>query len=235
MDKKTKKALCGTCGIETNCETIVYDSNRSCDNYVDGTNPDEVILLVTKCLGCNKYTVSEVTRCDHNIEEDEYGTWYIIPSIKILYPTDYNGSNITSREEFIKSFNKKIEKNDSCVPPKILLILRECLDAYKFGLNTLSTVGLRMIIDAICQEKENNGEISKAKRDELLEKGHISKNQKKILEKIVDFGNDAAHQFKCLKNKDIESCLDAIESILNNIYHLQEINKKLPDSKNNRR
>ncbi|WP_290564903.1 DUF4145 domain-containing protein [Akkermansia sp.] len=228
-----KKMLCGTCGTKTNCKTIIYDSNRSCDNDVDDNDPDEVILLVTKCLGCNKYTVSEVTRCDHNIEEDKYGTLHIVPSIKILYPTDYYRNNKTSREKFITSFKTKIEELGSCCPHEILLILQECIRAYENDLNMLTTVGFRMIVESVCQEKEKKGEIPKARRDELLKKGYICEQQKILLEKIWGFGNIAVHQFKPLKNNDIEICFDAIETWLKNIYHLPKIGEKLPPSNSN--
>lgn len=230
MDKKMMKALCGTCGIETNCEVIISESSRSDGDY---EYPDEVVLLVTKCLGCNKYTVSRVTICDSDMYFDENGKLVCPQTTKIIYPKYYN-KNI-SREKFIESFKTKIEELDSCCPSEILLILRECLYAYEFRLNTLSTVGLRMIVDSVCQEKEKSGEIPKAKRDDLLEKGYINKEQKAILEKIVDYGNDAAHKFNPLKNNDIEICFDVIEILLKNIYHLPKIKNKLPESKRNKR
>lgn len=230
MDKKTKKELCGTCGRETNCEVIISESSRSNGDYED---PTEVVLLVTKCLGCNKYTVSEVTICESDVCYDEYERPFYPQTTKIIYPKYYN-KNI-SKEKFIESFKTKIEELGSCCPPEILLILLECLCAYESRLNTLSTVGLRMIVDSVCQEKEKSGEIPKAKRDDLLEKGYINKEQKAILEKIVDYGNDAAHKFNHLKNNDIEICFDAIEILLKNIYHLPKIKIKLPESKRNKR
>jgi hypothetical protein len=230
MDKKTKKTLCGTCGIETNCEVIISESSRSDGDY---EYPDEVVLLVTKCLGCNKYTVSEVTICDSDMHYDENGKLVCPQTTKIIYPKYYN-KNI-NREKFIESFKTKIEELDSCCPPEILLILSECLYGYEFRLNTLSTVGLRMIVDSVCQEKEKSGEIPKAKIDNLLEEGYINKEQKAILEKIVDYGNDAAHKFNPLKNNNIEICFDVIEILLKNIYYLQKIKNKLPKSKRNKR
>ena len=68
-----------------------------------------------------------------------------------------------------------------------------------------------------------------------MEEGYINKEQKAILEKIVDYGNDAAHKFNPLKNNNIEICFDVIEILLKNIYYLQKIKNKLPKSKRNKR
>lgn len=231
MEKKSH-CLCGSCKKETNCD-ILFEATKHIGEYDEW---HDVELRVTKCHGCDEYTIATLHYSDDCWELDEYGERQMVPDIEIIYPKGYKDNNKkTEKDKFIESFKLKIKQLEDFCPYGIILLINECTKAYNNNLNMLTTVGFRMVVDAICQEKEKNGEISKAKRDELLEKGHISENQKRILEKIVDFGNDAAHQFKPLENKDIESCLDAIEAILNNIYRLPEINKKLPMNKNNRR
>lgn len=229
---KKSHCLCGSCKKETNCDIVFEDTKhiREYDEWHD------VELRVTKCHGCDEYTIATLHYSDDCWVLDEYGERQMVPDIEIIYPKGYKDDNKkTEKDKFVESFKSRIKQLEDFCPYGIILLIAECITAYNNNLNMLTTVGFRMVVDAICQEKEKNGEISKAKRDELLEKGHISENQKRILEKIVDFGNDAAHQFKPLENKDIESCLDAIEAILNNIYRLPEINKKLPMNKNNRR
>jgi len=231
MEKKSH-CLCGFCEKVTNCVILLEETK----NFQESDEHAYLVLRVTKCLGCDEYTVATLYYSDYCWELDEYGERQMVPDIEIIYPKGYKDDNKkTEKDKFIESFKLKIKQLEDFCPYGIILLINECTTAYNNNLNMLTTVGFRMVVDAICQEKEKNGEISKAKRDELLEKGHISENQKRILEKIVDFGNDAAHQFKPLENKDIESCLDAIEAILNNIYRLPEINKKLPMNKNNRR
>ncbi|MBT9449996.1 DUF4145 domain-containing protein [Akkermansia glycaniphila] len=231
MLPKKDKCLCGRCNKETNCD-VLFSANKRipCDderNYMS--------LSVTQCCGCSEWTVRERCFWIDNYEYNEFGEAETIPVETIIYPTDYEGGvEKTSKDKFCESLEGKIKELEAYCPWGIVQLVRECLSAYQRGLDLLATVGLRMIIDAICQAKKEQEEISKAKIDSLCESGFINEKQRDLIIKIYSCGNSAAHEFEPLCNHELTASFTAMFIILDNMFHLPKLGENVPDKKKGR-
>jgi len=108
----------------------------------------------------------------------------------------------------------------SQLPVEIDEIFSETLSAFNEGANTLTGLGLRATIEAICNEKGITGKNLQVRINKLATAGLISKNDTKRLHAIRFLGNDAAHKLVKPKSKSIAVAKTIIEHLITTIYLL---------------
>ena len=102
----------------------------------------------------------------------------------------------------------------------------------------LVAIGLRALMEAICEYEQQCGNIIFGKRDHLfqkigkiLEQGLLPKGSKDILHSIKDMGNSSAHEAKRQNIEHLKLAFGVLESLLRTLYiHTKQFNEIKQDS-----
>lgn len=108
------------------------------------------------------------------------------------------------------------------VPHIVKTIYYETLSAIKRDSPTLAGIGLRAIIELVCKDKGINVRGIETKIDKLVEKGFLTCEGAEILHGIRIIGNEAAHDGKAPKRKQINAAMKIIDHLLLGIYIIPE-------------
>lgn len=120
------------------------------------------------------------------------------------------------------------------VPRKLRRIYREVIDCYNNGNLIMCAVGLRAIVEGICNAMnikdgpiEVRGKIVRKKNIEgkiagLHEKGILSKKDSEILHEHRFMGNEAVHELASPSEEELKLAIEIIEHMFENIFELPE-------------
>lgn len=224
--EKGEKQFCHNCGKEMEVDIVAkyVDSNRY--ETEDGTIFVEGTHCIVKCKECNK-----ITHCiySENSEEldiiaDEEGNPTPVPYIHRIgyYPC-------------AKFPDLRMQIVNSYCPEDIKRLLSEGYIAFQNELYTLASTSLRMVVDAICQDAEARNLIPSALREELLNKGFISKNSYDVIDNIVNNANQAAHRFVSLSASELRSAFIILSILIAEIYVIPAKSEAIRQAPNSRR
>ena len=106
------------------------------------------------------------------------------------------------------------------LPQKIKQIYEETLTALSVNSPVLAAIGLRVLVEAVCKEKEASGGDLYNKIDSLVEKQVLTPVGAKILHKIRTIGNAAAHEVKPHNERQLSLALEIVEHLLKDVFIL---------------
>jgi Domain of unknown function (DUF4145) len=213
MTSKEKKIqiYCGACKRRTFHKVIAMDRIASDPDHEDPWGENHYLC---KCAGCDTrcYAVAEWSQ-DNYINElgiHNY-QWRTYPS---------------SRDErhSISDLNK--------LPFKVRVIYQEAIGAVNSQLSLLTAIGLRALIESICNEQKVTGKNLSLKIDGMATKGILSKSQADILHSHRFLGNAAAHEIESAGRDELLAALEIAESVLRTIYVLPKLAEKIKTGKN---
>ena len=195
--KSTKSIYCRECRRDTNHGVLFETKQRS---HVHDDDRWSKTHYFAQCAGCNSFCYAIATETEDSwnphIEEME-PTWNV-------YPTPEDGVTVM--------------ENSHLLPDLVVGIYREVIDALNGRLSLLVAIGLRMLLEAICQECSVSGKNLRARIDGLVSDGLLSTQQVKILHKLRFLGNHAAHEITEPQPGEILAALEIAESLLKTIY-----------------
>jgi len=159
---------------------------------------------IVECGGCKTKSfrnVSSNSEDYHQISETEAE----YDELELLYPSRLKG-------------RKTLESEDHCLPTKIRGIYKETLGALNNNSPVLAGIGLRVLIETICKEKNAAGNNLYKKIDDLVVKQILTPVGASILHKIRTLGNGAAHEIIPHSEKQLGLAMDVVEHVLNDVY-----------------
>lgn len=106
-------------------------------------------------------------------------------------------------------------------------LLDEVYLALAAEMRALPAMGLRTVIDMICNKLIGDIGGFDEKLRKLLKEGHISINEKEILSIAVDVGHASAHRGHTPIKEDLNTLLDIVEHLLKGIYVLHPASQRL--------
>ncbi|TRM10701.1 DUF4145 domain-containing protein [Lentibacillus cibarius] len=202
-----EKIYCNTCRTKTNHLTI-GDNNTLYRHAVQRkrTNENqfkemEDIYHITKCDGCDSVKFVQEF---HYKKNDEWKSSYH------TYPH--------SAERLFEIQNISFKN----LPNNLFILVAEVHAAYWEKLYTLCSIGLRMIVEAICNDKSIEGNRLIDKINNLKEHGIITYVQANILHQIRLMGNKTAHETIVHKEDLLLEGINVINSVLFTIYGLEK-------------
>jgi len=195
-----EKSYCKRCDFETNHEILHKESIRS--DYEEGYDC-AVEYMILKCKGCERISFREVFYDLEVSYPDQDGNWQ--PEI-----------TVTTYPEELK-VKKKLEKTYE-LPEKIKLIYDEAINAYNAKCYILTGVAFRAVIEAICIEEKITGSNLEKKINNLVKQKLITEKEANRLHSIRFMGNDSVHEMKVPKERSLETVLNIINHLLNNLY-----------------
>jgi hypothetical protein len=187
--------------------------------YIDG--PDIrawATYQIVRCNGCDTLSFRSIHTNSEDLEYNDAGELVRIET-ETLYPERKKRSVID--ELYLRDDVYEI-------PEIIQVIYRETLSAVQHDLPTLAGVGIRAVIEATCQNLTSKKRNLAGRIDELVGKSLLTPAGAEILHGIRLLGNDAAHEIKAPKAKQIKAALKVIDHLLLGVYVLPQEASVLP-------
>lgn len=208
-NKKGKRIVlvCGTCGRDTTHEILLnLDSD---DQTPDGDIQWSDSFLTVQCRGCE--TVSFCIESSNSEDFDQEDQAIIT---RRLYPNRIPGR--TALQDLY------------CLPPKLRQVYEETRSALTEELAVLTGIGIRAIVETVCNENRASGRNLFQKITGLVNIGLISVKEAEILHDLRFMGNEAAHKVKAHTQLELNLAFDVVEHLLKTVYILPQQTKRLP-------
>jgi len=209
--EKTMKVLCRSCKNPTQ-HRILHSVNTHSDDKESEIWVDTTYKTI-QCCGCETVSLLEEYFCseDYNPRTGE-------PELQMsVYP-------------HFSYKDKEPLKELYYLPNKIKSAYKETVHAYNKSLRILTGIGLRTVVEALCQDQGITSGNLKKKIDKLVEKDLMTKGQAKLLHLNRYLGNISAHEIVEPKEENLHIGIEIIETTLQNAYILPEKIKLIKSS-----
>ena len=173
------------------------------------------------CWSCTDYEIIRCNGCDLVSFREEYRDDSCIdfgPDGEVFY------SEIESRYPSVISSSKFKEYNINHIP----YVCRKIYEETEFSIENeqifLSAIGLRTLIESICNDQIQIGNIKfKSKNlygkiNELVENRILTEKSGEILHKIREIGNDSTHDLKPANLTHLKIAFEIVENLLFMLY-----------------
>lgn len=192
---QTEKLFCNSCSRVTN--HFLKATHRVPPGEPNFDITEEVIYSLWICAGCESATL------------DAASPWGFDPSNnQIVYKHTYS-----PKRRFAELSPKRFVK----LSPKLSRIYTEAIKCYNDGSLLLCAVGLRALLEGICEDKHIAGENLSEKIDGL-EKLVPNENIIRALHHFRFTGNQAVHKLESPEAGNAELALQVMEDLLNFLY-----------------
>lgn len=158
---------------------------------------------IIQCKGCKNISFQKTSFCSEDVDYDKNGD-PIFNETEYLYPE--------------RSINRKMLDWVGFAPNEICNIYMETYKALVSGLNLLTQIGLRSIIESICKDLDIKSGTLEEKIEQLFIKKLIGEKEKEILHELRIMGNCSVHNNKNVSAEKLEHAMDVVESILRMQY-----------------
>jgi hypothetical protein len=200
--KEKVKSYCSTCGRDTNHEVIVAHKISHRDDYDCDIN-----YQVVGCLGCESVSFRRNLIDIESAYPNHDGEWQV-PEENSAYPKVLQG-HVGIEGVFH-------------LPDVVGEIYTEVLKAITEDARILAGLGLRGVVEAVCNDLEIAGRTLESRINKLAIAGHISKSDAERLHAIRFIGNDAAHEIRRPHDGALRVALKIVEHLLQSVYILEK-------------
>jgi hypothetical protein len=169
-----------------------------------GTANDDTVAWwenyqVIECQGCNTISFRSVFGDDDFTPDDG-------PNERLeIYPDPHG------REQL---------EDIALVPISLSAIYSETLHALDAGLPILAAIGIRAIVETVCQQKQATGRNLLDKINSLVSLGVLTQQGADVLHKLRTLGNQAAHEVKAHSSDQLNLAMRVVEHLLQAVYIL---------------
>lgn len=193
---------CTSCARPTAHKVIVSLEESGGSEWVQWLSRFQIV----QCQGCRtaSFRSESGTSEDHvQVGEDE---WEYMPDER-LYPPRIAGRRGLGDDEFL-------------LPANVRSIYRETMTALAAPAPVIAGIGLRVLLEAVCKEKQATGNNLYEQIDALVASSVLTPASAAILHKIRTLGNTAAHEAKPHSDKQLWLAMDVLEHLLKDVYVL---------------
>ncbi len=104
------------------------------------------------------------------------------------------------------------------VPESVRTAYEETVKAINSGLVLLTAMGVRLVIEAVCNHQKITGGNLEKKINKMQEIGLITPSDAKLLHLVREIGNQSAHEMKKQKREALSLSMDIIEGVIRQLY-----------------
>ncbi|MEM5341600.1 DUF4145 domain-containing protein [Paraburkholderia azotifigens] len=194
-------SACSSCDRDTK-HTVLHSKSESESEYRVETS-----YQIVECCGCGNVSFRRVVEDFEQGYQDEEGEW-VHPADIVIYPG------------FLKGHKGLTDIH--VVPVTIRSVYEQTLLAISHASSILAGIGLRAIIEAICNERKVTGRNLENRIDRLAKDGLISVREAERLHAIRFVGNDAAHEIHSPRSQQLLVALRIVENLITNVYLLDD-------------
>lgn len=160
-------------------------------------------FCVYRCGACDVVCYETASWRNDEYDHDEDGELYVIKTY-IQFPPP-------SSESF--AFDTEY------APEGLENLIEEMMYAFAGVKLVLATIGIRLVIEFIVNDKKCAGSNLANKIDDLHAQGHIDEDQKKLLHKIRQRGNAGAHAASPMSKKELVAGMGVVQLLLERLYN----------------
>jgi Domain of unknown function (DUF4145) len=200
---------------------------------VDANDLEESSKRRIYCNFCKQHTNHE-SKGEHAVkwyDEDHffgqiliYHLWICSGCERGVLQQEYSNSEMQEGEEEISYFPQRSQhewfpKPYSKLKPKLAALYKEAITCYNHEALIMCAVGLRALLEGICEDKKIKGRNLKAKIEGLV----VSLPNRNIITNLHHFrfmGNEAAHELAAPKPTELLVAISVIEDLLSLFYEL---------------
>lgn len=210
---KVIKAYCRICKQVTNHE-IITDYNlhgkvSTYHNYLTGYiyySWDKEFQII-RCKGCESVSFRKTESNSDDLCENYDNEIYYAVHIDI-YPDPIEGRTPLNDLYFL--------------PTNLRNIYIETLKSINSNQPILTGIGIRAIVESVCQDKNTSGNNLYDKINDLVHQGVLTTDGANILHKLRTMGNKAVHNIKPHRIDLLNLAMDVIDNLLLGVYILRE-------------
>lgn len=158
---------------------------------------------IFRCGACDYVSYETVSWDTYSVEYDENDEIYH-PEVAVQYPAPVSAH-----------FNF----NTDATPRRLNIILDETLHSLASAKMVLATIGLRLAVEFIVNDKKCAGHNLEKKIDDLETQGHVDNEQKELLHRIRKHGNAGAHEAKGMEAAQLVAGLGIVDGLLEKFYN----------------
>lgn len=177
------------------------------EDFDDGDITEWTSYQIIQCRECEAHSFRSSDTSTEDVVQNLVGEPYQAVEIKV-YPPRMAG-------------RKKL-RSLSFLPPRVKRIYNETHMALSSDLPMLAGVGIRSLVEAVCQEREAKGRDLKAKIEDLVKQGFLTPSGAEILQKLRLMGNETVHEMKRHDTRVLVIAFDVVEHLLLGVYILPE-------------
>lgn len=203
---------CQQCSASTKHEalTCVAEYDESPGGEVQSW--DEYLTI--RCMGCGTVSFCIEGRFSEDYDYDmQTGEQIFVPTYK-LYPNRIAGRTVMRAVDDL--------------PSEINAIYLETHSALCSDQPILAGIGIRAIIEAVCNIKSIPGRNLEVRIDRLVSEGLISSQSAAYLHQIRYLGNKSAHEVEAHTYQELAAALDIAETLLLTVFILPKLAQNLP-------
>lgn len=219
MSSGKVKIQCNSCHGSRN-HTILF-------NY--STEDIETIEEETHLVSRTEYQVLQCNGC----ESITYRTIDIYPNFLEL-DTSQREFKTLPYKSFDKFFPERIndlldEKKFAGLPTNLKFVYREVIDGYNIGQRILCAVGLRALVEGVCNHLGIDVKPLNAKITNLQTIGYLGKDLSESLRTHKFLGDKAIHEFATPEKEELRYAIELIEIMLESIFNVPDKHKRLSE------
>lgn len=208
---------CRNCDVQTRHKVLlsvdIYEEESS--PYFDYWYADS--YQIVQCQGCDDVSFRKVHTNSEDIDHDpDTGKQSLDANIDV-YPSRVAGRHKLRRAHLL--------------PFGVSGIYDETHAALCNKQPILAGIGMRALIEAVCQEEQAAGRNLEQKIDDLVTLEVLTKSEAEMLHGTRILGNTAAHEVKPYSEVMLGDAMDVVEHLLTNVYILPFAAEKLPKGK----
>ena len=213
--EKPIKILCKGCKIKTNHNLISEKSFEWTYEGMWGQNDHQLLI----CDGCDSVTYRQVSMNS----EDKHPSGSKDKDGKIVWELDEAVTLYPPRHKVMISPIRLVWH----LPVEVREVYMEVIDSFNSKIPRLCGIGIRMLIETICNHlKIKKGDL--IDRINLLHiKNLVSTNLSDGLQESRFVGNDCAHKAELFSYDELEAAFSLIDALINEIYILPKKVTKL--------
>lgn len=209
---------CRNCHVETRHKVVqsvdVSGREYSRGEFIFGYNDSYQIV---QCQGCDDVSFRKVHTNSEDIDYDPDENEQFYTATIDVYPSRVAGRH-------------KLRQID-LLPFQISRIYNETHAALCNKQPILAGIGIRALIEAVCQEEQAVGKNLEQKIDDLVTLEVLTKPGAEMLHGTRILGNTAAHEVKPYSETMLGNAMDVVEHLLESVYIFPTATAKLPKRK----
>lgn len=167
---------------------------------------------IVQCRGCETYSFRKTKTSTEDIAMDTLGKEFQVVDVEIYPP---------------RMVGRRKLRNFRYLPPKVRKVYEETHQALSSELPLLAGVGIRSLVEAVCQEEDTEGKDLKDKIDDLVRQGFLTPSGAEILQKLRLIGNETVHEMKSHDIRVLGTAFDVVEHLLLGVYILPKESEKI--------
>jgi hypothetical protein len=207
--KKKIKVNCNYCSTLTNHEIIADYTVYETEEF-EGGNQDvgKISYQIVSCMGCESvsYRTEDTYRNYIEFFNEKTGEFKIVPfkSFEKFFP-ERMGEMLNTR-------------NFSGLTNSLKQIYRETIDCYNSNHQILCAVGLRAVVEGVCNHTNTKGENLSARIKGMSKRGLISRKLSEALDVHRFLGNQAVHNLSVADKEELLHAIKLIDQLLEAVF-----------------